>query len=108
MKHFSCISFKNCQLFGYYYHSRHYTNSTKNVLSEVLQSSSINIAHSPKPQNVKEFCEKFTNGICQRNSPLVEVPIQMKLLLTHLQIQQKIQIDTEYRDPTPFSQSTTF
>ncbi|RHZ80237.1 hypothetical protein Glove_138g6 [Diversispora epigaea] len=84
-------------------------NTTKNVLSEVLQSSSINITHSPKPQNAKEFCEKFTDGICQGDSPLGgnggtdSDEIITTTSSNTTTDSNKLSSFTEYRDPTPFT-----
>ncbi|CAG8472061.1 1227_t:CDS:10 [Diversispora eburnea] len=85
-------------------------NTTKNVLSEVLQSSSINISHSPKPQNAKEFCEKFTNGICLQDSSLDggDGSTNSDEIITTTSSNtttdsNRLSSFTEYRDPTPFT-----
>ncbi|CAG8533922.1 10048_t:CDS:2 [Funneliformis caledonium] len=56
-------------------------------------------SHSSKPQSAEEFCEKFTDGICQEQKKVKELSSSQVIG----ESSRSSSAFTEYRDPTPFT-----
>ncbi|CAG8660616.1 13175_t:CDS:2 [Dentiscutata erythropus] len=71
-----------------------------NLPSKSSGSASSSSSHSTKPQSAEEFCEKFTDGMCQDNNTSFDMTGSSNGATDLNKLSSAF---TEYRDPTPFT-----
>ncbi|CAG8722319.1 32185_t:CDS:2, partial [Racocetra persica] len=80
------------------------SSNTDKLNLPVKKSGSVSTSsHSTKPQNAEEFCEKFTDGMCQESNEYNSVFDITGSSNGATDLNRSSSAFTEYRDPTPFT-----
>ncbi|CAG8483968.1 18413_t:CDS:2, partial [Racocetra fulgida] len=80
------------------------SSNTDKLNLPVKKSGSVSTSsHSTKPQNAEEFCEKFTDGMCQESNEYNSVFDVTASSNGATEVNRSSSAFTEYRDPTPFT-----